>query len=52
MENNQKTALISVFNKDGIIEFAESLIDLGWKIIASGGIFPPMPTLPLSIYGL
>jgi phosphoribosylaminoimidazolecarboxamide formyltransferase/IMP cyclohydrolase len=33
----QKTALISVYNKDGIVDFAKSLIDLGWKIISSGG---------------
>ena len=33
----QKTALISVYNKEGIIDFAKSLADLGWKIISSGG---------------
>jgi len=33
----QKTALISVYNKEGITDFAKSLIDLGWKIISSGG---------------
>lgn len=31
------TALISVFNKDGIISFAKTLIDIGWTIISSGG---------------
>jgi phosphoribosylaminoimidazolecarboxamide formyltransferase/IMP cyclohydrolase len=31
------TALISAFNKDGIVPFAATLIDLGWKIISSGG---------------
>ncbi len=30
-------ALISVFNKDGIEEFARGLVDLGWEIISSGG---------------
>ena len=35
--NKQKTALISVYNKDGIVDFTKSLIDLGWKIISSGG---------------
>jgi len=34
---HQKTALISVYNKDGITDFAKSLIGLGWKIISSGG---------------
>jgi len=33
----QKTALISVYNKDGITDFAQSLVNLGWKIISSGG---------------
>src|SRR5258708_34444165 len=32
-----KIALISVYDKTGITEFAKSLIDLGWKIISSGG---------------
>ncbi len=31
------TALISAFNKDGIVPFAKTLIDLEWKIISSGG---------------
>jgi phosphoribosylaminoimidazolecarboxamide formyltransferase/IMP cyclohydrolase len=33
----QKTALISVYNKEGIADFAKGLVDLGWKIISSGG---------------
>ncbi|MEI6281008.1 MAG: hypothetical protein WCP17_03370 [bacterium] len=33
----QKTALISVYNKEGITEFAKELVGLGWKIISSGG---------------
>ncbi|MCL5666250.1 MAG: hypothetical protein M1383_00535 [Patescibacteria group bacterium] len=32
-----KTALISVFNKEGIAEFAKQLKDLGFNILASGG---------------
>lgn len=31
------TALISVFNKDGIEDFAQKLVDMGWSIISSGG---------------
>ena len=31
------TALISVFNKDGIEDFAQKLVDMGWNIISSGG---------------
>jgi phosphoribosylaminoimidazolecarboxamide formyltransferase/IMP cyclohydrolase len=37
MSTKQKTALISVYDKTGIKEFAESLVNLGWKIISSGG---------------
>jgi len=33
----QKIALISVYDKTGIKDFAKSLVDLGWKIISSGG---------------
>ncbi len=35
--NKQKTALISVYNKEGIVDFAKSLVDLGWNIVSSGG---------------
>src|SRR3989344_8934728 len=30
-------AFLSVYNKEGISEFAKELIGLGWKIVASGG---------------
>jgi phosphoribosylaminoimidazolecarboxamide formyltransferase/IMP cyclohydrolase len=30
-------ALLSVYDKSGIVEFARSLVSLGWEIIASGG---------------
>jgi len=32
-----KRALISVYNKDGIVEFAQSLVELGWEIVSTGG---------------
>ena len=32
-----KTALISVSNKEGIVEFAQSLHQLGYKILSTGG---------------
>jgi phosphoribosylaminoimidazolecarboxamide formyltransferase/IMP cyclohydrolase len=32
-----KTALISVYNKEGIVEFARELVALDFKILASGG---------------
>ena len=31
------TAILSVHDKTGIIEFAKSLADLGWTLLASGG---------------
>ncbi len=32
-----KRALISVYDKEGIVDFALSLRDLGWEIISTGG---------------
>lgn len=34
-----KNALISVSNKDGIIDFAKNIISLGYKIISTGGTY-------------
>lgn len=34
-----KRALISVYDKTGIVEFSKSLTDLGWKIISTGGTY-------------
>lgn len=33
----KKRALISVFDKSGIVDFAKSLCGLGWEIISTGG---------------
>ena len=30
-------ALISVYDKTGVVEFASALVDMGWDIVASGG---------------
>ena len=30
-------ALLSVYDKTGLVEFATTLIDLGWDLVASGG---------------
>lgn len=30
-------ALLSVYDKTGIVEFAQGLVDLGWRLYASGG---------------
>jgi phosphoribosylaminoimidazolecarboxamide formyltransferase / IMP cyclohydrolase len=32
-----RRALLSVFDKTGIVDFARSLIELGWQIVSSGG---------------
>src|SRR3989339_856783 len=37
MDTTQKTALLSVFHKDGIADFARELVALGYRVIASGG---------------
>ena len=36
-KGNGKVALLSVYHKTGIVEFAKSLVALGWRILASGG---------------
>lgn len=33
----QRRALLSVYDKNGVVEFARSLSDLGWELISSGG---------------
>ena len=48
-----KNALLSVYHKDGIVEFAKALVDLGFTIYASGGTFKHLTengitTLPVS----
>jgi phosphoribosylaminoimidazolecarboxamide formyltransferase/IMP cyclohydrolase len=37
MKDNKRTALISVWNKRGLEQFADGLSELGWEIWASGG---------------
>lgn len=32
-----KRALISVYDKEGIVEFSKELVDMGWDIISTGG---------------
>lgn len=34
-----KRALISVYDKTGIVEFSKELKDLGWEIVSTGGTF-------------
>lgn len=37
MAKEKRWALISVFEKDGVVPFAKSLANMGWRILASGG---------------
>ncbi len=32
-----KRALVSVTNKDGIVDFCKGLVDLGFEIVSTGG---------------
>ena len=32
-----RRALISVYHKEGILEFARGLVDMGWIILSTGG---------------
>jgi phosphoribosylaminoimidazolecarboxamide formyltransferase/IMP cyclohydrolase len=34
-----KTALVSVSDKTGIVEFAQNLVKLGWRIVSTGGTY-------------
>ncbi len=34
---NMRRALISVYDKTGIVEFSRKLVDMGWEIISTGG---------------
>ena len=50
-----KTALISVYNKEGIVEFAQNLHNLGIKILSTGGTAKllkknKIPTILISDY--
>lgn len=39
-----KTALISVYYKEGLVEFASSLVEMGWSIISTGGTLNALRT--------
>ena len=45
------TALLSVYDKTGIVDLARGLHDLGWRLVSSGGTATapwPMPGLPVT----
>lgn len=49
MTNKAGVALISVYDKEGVVEFAQGLITLGWKIYASGGTAQKMRDAKLAV---
>ena len=44
-----KKALISVFDKTGVVEFAASLVELGYEIISTGGTFTTLQEAGLPV---
>ena len=42
-------ALISVYDKSGIDDFARGLAELGWELVASGGTAAHLESLGLSV---
>ena len=35
--SNSPRALISVYDKSGVVEFARQISDMGWEILSTGG---------------
>ena len=46
------TALLSVFDKTGIVEFARGLDDLGWRLVSSGGTAKTLAAAGLAVTDL
>lgn len=44
-----KRALISVFDKRGIVDFAKELVELGWQIISTGGTFAELKNAGIDV---
>lgn len=47
-----KRALISVYDKEGIVEFAKDLVSLGWDIISTGGSFKKLKEAGIEVLGV
>lgn len=45
----QKTALISVYDKGNLVEFAKDLKSLGWRIISTGGTYNTLKTSGIEV---
>src|SRR5208337_1636701 len=48
-KGNGKVALLSVYHKKGIVEFAKALVALGWRILASGGTAKTLSEAGISV---
>ncbi len=46
------TALLSVFDKTGVVEFAHGLHDLGWRLVSSGGTAKALAAAGLTVTDL
>ncbi|MFM8304270.1 MAG: hypothetical protein ACKOA9_08245 [Actinomycetota bacterium] len=52
-DRTTRRALLSVYDKAGLVEFARSLSDLGWELVSSGGTARALadagvPVIPLA----
>lgn len=47
-----KRALISVYDKKGIVEFAKGLAELGWQIISTGGSYRELKSSGIDVIGI
>lgn len=44
-----KRALVSVYDKRGIVEFVEELVELGWEIVSTGGTYSKLKEAGLDV---
>ncbi len=52
MSENRKRALISVSDKNGVVEFARSLVQQGWEILSTGGTARVLEEAGLPVTGV
>ena len=45
-----KRALVSVTNKDGIVDFCKGLVELGFEIVSTGGTMAKLQEANMSMY--
>ncbi|MHC4293239.1 MAG: IMP cyclohydrolase, partial [Planctomycetota bacterium] len=52
MDVKVKTALISVSDKEGVVEFAKALTEMGVKIISTGGTARMLGSAGVEVIGI